>query len=87
MQLEANPKDSELYRLRKQHLKSMISLKYDIERLKQEQSKDEMEQQVEMMKKEHDRREWVLKQQQQPPCTPQQCVEGSRQPPVSSLCM
>ena len=65
MQLEANPKDSELYRLRKQHLKSMISLKYDIERLKQEQSKDEMEQQVEMMKKEHDRREWVLKQQQQ----------------------
>jgi len=65
MDMEAHPKDSELYRLRKQHLKNMISLKYDMQRLQQETAKDELEQQVEMMKKEHERREWVLKQQQQ----------------------
>ena len=64
-EMEANPKDTELYRLRKHHLKTMISLKYDIQRMQQENMKDEMEQQVELMKKEHQRREWVLKQQQQ----------------------
>ena len=65
MEMEANPKDTELYRLRKKHLKEMISLKYSMQRLQQETAKDELEQQVEMMKKEHERREWVLKQQQQ----------------------
>ena len=65
MEMEANPKDTELYRLRKKHLKEMVVLKYDMQRLKQETEKDEMEQQVGMMKKEHERREWVLKQQQQ----------------------
>jgi hypothetical protein len=43
----------------------MISLKYSMQRLQQETAKNELEQQVEMMKKEHERREWVLKQQQQ----------------------
>ena len=64
MQMEKNPNDTDLYRLRKKHLKEMIALKYDIQRLQQETAKDELEQQVEMMKKEHERREWVLKQQQ-----------------------
>jgi hypothetical protein len=36
-----------------------------MQRLQQETAKNELEQQVEMMKKEHERREWVLKQQQQ----------------------
>lgn len=65
MEMEANPKDTELYRLRKKHLQEMISLKYSMQRLQQETAKNELEQQVEMMKKEHERREWVLKQQQQ----------------------
>jgi hypothetical protein len=64
MQMEKNPNDTDLYRLRKKHLKEMIALKYDIQRLQQETAKDELQQQVEMMKKEHERREWVLKQQQ-----------------------
>lgn len=62
--MEKNPNDTDLYRLRKKHLKEMIALKYDIQRLQQETAKDELQQQVEMMKKEHERREWVLKQQQ-----------------------
>ena len=61
MQMEKNPNDTDLYRLRKKHLKEMIALKYDIQRLQQETAKDELQQQVEMMKKVLKRRKTILK--------------------------
>jgi len=64
-ELESIPRNTALYQLRKQHLQEMIGLKYEIQRLEQESQKDDLERQVQAMKKEHAKRDWILQQQQQ----------------------
>eukprot|EP00960_Hanusia_phi_P023251 686899-Hanusia_phi.AAC.1 len=80
-QLELLPKNSAIYEMRKQHLKDVIEMKYKLQQLKQEAEKTELENQVcrsaegwiesdavmqiEEQRKEHERRKWVLLQQQQ----------------------
>ncbi|KAJ1490820.1 hypothetical protein T484DRAFT_1776376 [Baffinella frigidus] len=63
--LESLPKDSSLYQMRKKHLEEMLSLKYEAETLKQEAERDDLTRQVDAMKKEHERSEWIQTQQQQ----------------------
>jgi len=64
-QLEMLPKSSAIYDMRKQHLKEVIEMKYKLQQLKQEAEKTELENQIEEQRKEHERRKWVLMQQQQ----------------------
>ena len=63
--MELNPQDTAVYRLRKKHLLKMVTIKYDLELLRQTAEKEQVEAEVELMKKEGVRREWLLKQQEQ----------------------
>ena len=60
VETEQNPQDTDLYRLRKKHLTEMVKIKYDLEIMRQAAEKERVEAEVELLKKEGSRREWLL---------------------------
>ena len=64
-EMERNPKDTDLFRLRKKHLVEMVKIKYDLELMRQTAAKENAESEVEILKKEGVRREWLAEQDQQ----------------------
>jgi hypothetical protein len=63
--MELNPQDTAVYRLRKKHLIEMVTIKYDLQLMRQTAEKEQVEAEVELLKKEGVRREWLLNQQEQ----------------------
>ena len=63
--MERNPKDTALFRARKQYLLEMVKMKYDLELMRQTAKKEQVQTEVDDLKKSGVQRQWKIMQDQQ----------------------